>query len=494
MTTSFPINMRLVYLRSVIAALTEYETTIARNREFYEGEQGVALTERQWEYLGDIGGDIKEQALANIARRCVAIPLERLSIEQIAAGDDTATAYAERVNGWWESLRLDAVQDEVYEYALRDGRAALIVGWNSETQQPEFTVNEIWDGDDGQVRLHYNADTGELMYVTKRWRVWDPMKPGETGKLRLTVYFDDRVERYIEDANYPEGWRLMTPAELNNVPNPEPWADRAGKPLGMPVIVFDNPGGSELDDILMPQKALNKALCDLLTASDMAGFPLLWMTGISQNIDPGTGKAVALKFGPGQALSSPDANARFGRIEPADLKDMFDTGAMSWMQIAALVKGWPIHLFNRSIAAPSGEALKQSEASLISQVERKQRVFGDAWRDAFALAARLEAMYGGGTIEPAELTLTWKPAAARDEKAHAEAQKLKWESAMVPKQKRWQEAGYSDEDIAKMLQFEAEEQAAVAAQAAAAASQRIRTFAPADTAQMVDAMTQGAGA
>lgn len=448
-------TLRIAYLRAVIQAQSEQETAIQRNREFYDGEQGIKLTSRQREYLGDIANDLQKQAFANVCRRTVEIPLERLRVDQVLPAEDESIEYAKVVSQWWDDAGLDAIQSELYEKALRDKASVIIVGYDRVLKRPTFTVNELYDGVDGQVRLHFNEDTDELMYASKRWKSWDEESQTATGPTRLTIYFDNRIERFEDDSEAPGGWRLLDPLEVDPTgatPNPQPWTDtgkEGGESLGNPVIPFWNPGDSELDDVLMPQKSLNKGIADLISSSDMHGFPILTATGVVWPTDS-SGNVKKPEMGTGMILYTPNEQGGFGRIEPSDLKPTFDVSVMGWMQIVSIIKGWPMHLFTRG-APPSGEALKTMESSLISQVKRKQSVFGDAWRKVFKLGAKLDEIFSKAPdFSENRLKFDWHPPAARDEKQQAEAQEIKWRSTAVPTEQRWIEAGYTPEEITKM--------------------------------------------
>ncbi len=463
MPISISTTLRTAYLRAVIASQNDMEKAIERNRLFYDGEQGIKLTPRQREYIGDIANDLDKQAFANLCRRTVEIPLERLRIDQVLPNEDDSIEYSKVVAEWWKDGGLDKVQSELYEDALRDKCGVIIVAYDREKGQPTFTVNELFDGKNGQIRLHYSEDTDQLMYASKRWRSWDNQSQTATGPTRLTVYFDDRIERYEDDSKAPDGWRLLDPLEVDPTgltPNPQPWTDTGevdGIPLGNPVIPFWNPGNSELDDVLMPQKALNKSIADFISTSDMHGFPILTATGIVWPTDS-SGKITPPEVGPASILFTPNEEGKFGRIEPSDLKSTFDVSIMGWIQIVSIIKGWPMQLFTKG-APPSGEALKTMEASLIAQVERKQSVFGDAWRDAFGLGARLDQMHNeGADFSEKRLKFDWHPAAPRDRKTQAEAQSIEWTSQEIPIEQRWIEAGYTPEEIEVMKAMKDNEQ------------------------------------
>ncbi len=153
------VDQRNAYLRAIISSQNKAEKAIERNRLFYDGEQGIKLTDRQIEYLGDIAKDLKKQAFANVCRRCVEIPLERLRIDKVLPAEKKSADYSTKVTEWWEDLGLDAVQSDLYEKALRDKASVIIVAYDQEKKRPTFTVNELYDTKSGQIRLHFNEDT-----------------------------------------------------------------------------------------------------------------------------------------------------------------------------------------------------------------------------------------------------------------------------------------------------------------------------------------------
>jgi hypothetical protein len=461
--------LREAYLRAAYAEIRAEEKNIERDRAFYDGRQGIVFTARQKEYLGDIAGALTDQALCNICRRAVDIPAERLALESISAGDEAGQAYADAAVGWWRSNSLRSWQAWLYEYALRDSAACLIVGWGGE--QPTYTLNELYDGVSGQVRLHYDPDSGELAFASKRYAAINPATLLPTGKTRLTVYFADRIERYEDDRRAPDGWRLLTPEDGVAI-NPQPWLGRDGTPLGVPVIVFDNPGGSELDDILMPQKAMNKSLADLLAAQDFHGFPLLALVGY-RGVVGADGKQAALKLAAGEAVTVP-ADGKIERVPGADLGPMLETGALTWIKLAAMIKGWPVYLWMHG-EPPSGESLKVMEASLVAQVRRKQETFDDSWAQAFDMGRRLHRLYRGQDL-PGELSFTWRSPETRQGLADAQSQQVRWDSAAIPTIQRWREAGYSEEQIAQMQAEESTAAAEMAARSSIAMMQAQQTF------------------
>lgn len=468
MPVDLNLELRLAYLRAAQSAQEEEEEKIQTYRDFFEGEQGVKLTGRQKEYLSQ-----EVESFGNVCKRVVGIVKDRLELgeEGISAVDAGGQPYATTVTGWWSANGLGSKQKELYEAGLRDGNVALIVGWDPAERRPTFTSNLVYDGETGLIRFHYDSDN-TLLFASKRWTVWNPLKPGETGKRRLTVYRPGAIERYEADGAVAGGWRFLTPAELvdslnpGGLPNPQPWTDTgdfSGAPLGIPVIPFENPGGSELADVVNIQELLNHGLGTFDVATDFHGFPLLWFHNAKFPVDSVTGNATMPDFGPGMAVNLEGQTAGAGRIEPADLVKAFQAGVLSWVQVLALVKGWPMFLFDRSQQVPSGIALQIMEGSLVAQVVDKQTVFGGAWRKAFDMGRALHLLYTGEEL-PGELKLTWKSARTADELGEVEAKAKKFEAGQIPTEQRWVELGYTVEQIAKMKAMKAEALATVAKQ------------------------------
>jgi hypothetical protein len=472
----FDVNttLRTAFLRAAYAEMQEEEREIFRNRKFYAGEQGIALTARQREYLGDFWTDITDESLCNVCKRVVNIPLERLAVASINSDGAGASTFADEVNRWWKigqsayksrgkrgvkSSQLGSWQYDIYEASLRDSVSCLIVGWD--TDHPTFTLNEIYDGTDGSIRLHYSEDDATLLFASKRWHPYDMTKLAPSARTRLTVYLPDSVIRFEDDANAPDGWRQLTEQEAG-FPNPQPWVDVTGQPLGIPVIAFWNPGGSELDDAIMPQKAMNKSLADLLASQDMHGFPLLALKGY-KTIPGADGKPSQVKISPGEAITMPtDGDAI--RIPGADLAPMFNTGVLGWLQLISIIKGWPLYLLMNG-QPPSGVALKVMESSLVAQVVRKQEGFADSWMEAFDMGARLYTAMGRGVLTGG-IKIEWKDPETEDPLAKYQALTAKFDTGQIPIPQRWRELGYTDEQIADM-------QAEQVGQAAEAARQSI---------------------
>ncbi len=448
MPVDFSLELRLAFLRAAQAAQEEVEDNIALYRQYWDGEQNVELTDRQEEYLRE-----EINSFGNICKRVVNIPKDRLELEDegIVPADEQSEDYAGAVSDWWKANLLESKQKELYEASLKDGQAALVVGYDTLERRPTFTPNLVYDGATGLVRFHYDSDDN-LLFASKRWTIINPLST-DTGSRRMTIYRPDLIERYEADGKQVSGWRFLEPDELGGLPNPQIWTDTgtsAGEPLGIPVIPFENPGGSELVDVINIQELLNHNLATFDISVDLHAFPLLWLVNADLPIDSTTGKALMPDFGPGQAVLLGESGS-MGRIEPAQLKAMFEGGVISWVQVLALIKGWPLFLFDRNQQPPSGVALQIMEGSLVKQVEDKQAVFSGAWLKAFDMARKLERLSGGEELA-GEIDLNWRSAKTSDEKSAMETLQIKFEAGQVPTLQRWRELGYTVDEIDQMIE------------------------------------------
>ncbi len=467
MPVDFNQELRLAFLRAVNNAQSEEEARIQTYRDFWEGEQGIILTDRQKDYILTVGSPeltTRENfrksirgalpgSWGNICKRVTNIPKDRLSLDSdgIVPADADSIAYAEQVSEWWRLDGLDAKQKDVYEASLRDGAVAVIVDWNDDEDRPTFVPNLIRSAEEGLVRFHFDVDNN-LIFASKQWTIVDTLNPDTSGSTRLTIYRPGLIDRFIGDDGFAGGWRPLAPAELGDEPNPQFWTtDRTqqGDPLGVPVIPFENPGGSELMDVIIIQELLNHNLGTMDIVIDTHAFPTIWTVDANLPIDTTTGLAQLPDFGPGTGINL-NQGGSMGRLEAADIQKLFDGGVLTWLQILALIKGWPLHFLDRAQIPPSGTALRQAEGSLISQIKDKQVVFGAAWAKAFDQARKIQAMRGGDELI-GTLKFNWDSPATVDPLLEAQAMQARFDALQLPMISRLREAGKSQDEIDQII-------------------------------------------
>jgi len=446
MPVDFNIELRLSYLKAAMAAQEEVEDQIQIARQFFDGQHYAETTTRQEQYLSQT-----VDSFGNLCQRVVNIPKDRLQVDTILPADDEAQAYADIATDWWNANRLNAKQKDIYQAALRDSAVALIVDWDPANKRPTFTPNLIYDGATGLVRFHYDSNNN-LLFASKRWTVWNQINASDNGKRRLTIYRPDLIERYEADSGTAGGWRFLDPLEIG-IANPQIWTDTGtagGNALGIPVLPFENPNGSEISpDIVTIQEMINHNISTADITVDFHAWPVIWVAGVDLPVNSSTGNSTMPDFGPGQAIKL-QADGSMGRLEPVDVQRVFE-GVWAWVELLALIKGWPFFMFNRSGDIPSGIALQIAEGSLVNQVKDKQAVFGGAWADAFEMARKL-AMLNGEKDLTGELKFGWASAKTADEQSQAETMAKKFEAAQYPLITRWRLMGHTQKEIEQFVQ------------------------------------------
>lgn len=461
MPTDYNLEAQLAYLSWIASEDADDERMIRVARDYAAGKHPVFLSDRQKEFIGLQGRDTTHLFAHNMCALILDCLVERLQVDGFKAaldadaetGDDLAT----RVQMWWEYNRMDAGQDDLYSQAARDGSAYIIVDWDAANGMPVWAVNAAFDGDSG-VRVYTDPSSGALRFAAKRWQVSDPFNRANNGRTRLTLYFQDRIEKYISIKGANKGiggtiWEQWRDSAAE--PWPIPWADAQG-PLGLAVIPFNNPGGSEIEQLIHLQDALNKTDVDMIATTDTAGFRILYASGVGSNTDPATGKEKKLELSPGHLLRITDPQGRLGSIEPTD-PALIIRAAKYWIECMAGLSRTPQYLF-QSMGAdqPSGESLKEQEIGLIYKAERRQRLWGNAWEDVIALSARLHNMATpNDPVAIVRMSAQWKAASAPADPiakrlAEGTARKAQVESGM-PFVAALKEEGKTETEIAAIM-------------------------------------------
>lgn len=487
---------KFIHMQSIIARQADEAAKVKAARDYYKGDHPTFLTQRQQEFLGKQLTDGDFMFAHNLVRTVVDTLRERLAVTGFtvngksaddldADNPDPAAQLAALLWTWWKHSKLDSQQIRLYRRTLRDGKSYVMVDYDNANQRPRFTLHEVDDGTVG-VMLHRNPeDENEVMFASRYFYTFNPLKPGLTGIERKTVYLPGEIRKYERNSitnliGADNLWRSIQDPGDNGWPIL--WRDLTGNPLGVAAIEFQNPGGSEVAQIAGLQNALNKSWLDLLAAADTSGFPILTMNykdpmpmpiGITDdtNLDGDDEFVVA----PGRALEIFGGDIR--RIEGADLGKMIEG---IWAIVAAVsgTTRTPQYYMKpfTVVDIPSGEALKQLESGLVAKAEERQLMFGEAWADVMGLAYRVARTFGSNIpeVDDPVIGVQWKDPNTRIEDVEAKIAEVH-KGLGVPDEAVWQRAGYSPDQIAAFKQAAMMQRAAEIANIVQAARQQPQT-------------------
>lgn len=467
-TDAIPTEIKLSMYDAWTEEIREHHRRILVARAYHDGNQPLALTDRQKKFL----------ALHPDSRFCLnvcRIVVTALSDELIVTGFDTnekadangVKKQAEFYAKVWAENKMDQSQSEVHEWAIRDSESFLILDWDDEKKLPVMVLHEAWT--DEQVNAWENSEanasadmvndaqgTGAGVYV--KYINNDVTQPieyaiqyfyadeydanGDVVQVhRRTIYKSDKIirQRVGDDGKWTEH-------------EPEkPWKTTDGKPIGVPVIPFVNKGQrQEAWDALPPQDAVNKTYADLLASSDFFGFPIAWIFGMYPTTDgkvPAEDGSNLIYFQPGQMNGNANKKADEVKVEKwegSDPTPLMNTLKDQIMFIAQIT-GTPVNKFITTAQVASAETLKEQRDSLKTRARNRQTAFGDSWETAMKMARRIFNAFNRGESldETVTVETVWKIIETIDElKEH--------QGFGVPQEVLWSRLGYSPEKITEI--------------------------------------------
>ncbi len=466
----------IAFLRAESNEEADFQQDIQQARDYNDGVQFVALTERLREFLGgnpdDASADYNRLRL-NICRIILAAVVDRLivanfdtdEVAQQRVDADGKPSFIKPVAAWawlvWQRNRMDAKQRRVHEMALRDGEAFVIVDWDNNSKRPRFTPHQRYvdvstsaraDVGEGCRAFYRNDDPDQdLLFITKRWtEVLHSPEGVRQTRQRLTVYLPGEIRKY---SGFPGAWKPTQDSDAE--PWPIPWLDKKGMPLGIPVSHFKSSAGMEAREAWPIQNAINKAFVDLMTESDIAAFRILlafgWEPIVAGSKSASNPSGTPLSITPGTWMGTAKDTAKAQEISGADLSQFMNL-IESLMLWAAQVTDTPVSRFITTKQVSSEGSQKEQGSGLLTKARNRQGELGNGWEHAIYLAMRLENTFGkGGLNEEAFIQTVWEPLEARDEKAELERATLR-KALGMPIELIAKELGMTPEDAALWVQ------------------------------------------
>lgn len=404
------------------AALPEAEL-IKKFRDYARGRHKSTLTSGQGKILRGLLGNlfcdnVCKRALQEVRNR---LRLARFEVSGQGEGANAIESYLEEL---WVLNKVASLSAAVHWATLRDGNHAVSLGWVN--GRVTLSRERWWNGKTG-IFVAYDND-GQPDYAVKDWK--------EGGKQRRTVWFPNRIERYVMDG---EGWKPYNLPDDPTLPDgsgfvwPIPWTvngEKDGEPIGIPIVHFaniqvpnDGPGNddkqepdplygmSELDGgILGLQDEINDLHRDITAAARFAGYQMLWGTGITVEYNDDGSRKSTYHVEPGGFFEESNENAKFGSIPPGSLQEL-ERGLTIKHQAVSRMSSVPLHLIAGEW--PSGEALLRAEMPLIDKVETIGASTGPAWASVMHKATRIHNVFAKASLDEALLITTIFSSAAR---------------------------------------------------------------------------------
>jgi len=419
-----------IAVEQALDALSAYQMSMREARRYVEGDQPLSFATEK--FRSAFGAIFRAFAI-NYCALVVSIINDHIVLKGARHEDDDEEVQGD-ISTVFERNYLSSLAKTAHAEALITGQSAIII-WPDRRGFPIFFPNR---GD--QIAVIYDNDAPmDPMAAVKVWQIGDK-------SVGITVYFPDRIEKYIAEASSNDVVVSRRAIEKRQVTG-EPWP--VPNPYGrVPVFpLYNNRSlrgfSSEVRDILPLQNALNKTWMDLLVAMEFQAIPLRWVAGLDVEIDPTTGKPMP-PFVPGadRIWAVPYEGAKFGQFEPADLSPFLEVASGIVQHIAALSR-IPVHyLIPPTAIWPSGEALWASMQGFERYVQTKRGEFGRSWQEAMQFALKIM----GRNIDVEEISIIWDSVAPVRDIEKYSAQLLKGRLG-VPREQLLKEIGYSIDEV-----------------------------------------------
>lgn len=415
--------------------LTGRQVLLQRLQDYHDGKHRLAFTSQKFR---DAFGGMFSSFADNWMQLVVDAVEERLNVEGFRYGADPKSDK----DAWliWQANGLDADSQLAHSEALIKGDSFAIV-WGDDEGNPKVSIESPRD----VIVAYAPGNRKKRVAALKRWR--------DDDGFHATLFTRDFVYKFDKDDRNVNGEWL--PSQKRDEPWPLP------NPLGVvPVVAITNRGSltshygvSEFLNVIPQQDAINKLVADLLIASEFIAYPQRYVTGMEIPIDENTGRPVApFNSALDKLLIAEDPAAKFGSLSAGDLSN-YVTGIETLVQHVASQTRTPPHYFYLNGNFPSGDAIKSAETGLVAKTRRKMRFFGESWEEVMRLCFKV-LNDPRGDVTTTETV--WADPEYRSEAELADAL-IKRAAIGVPQAQLWEDAGYSQTQIARFKAMQAED-------------------------------------
>lgn len=427
--------------------LNDRQDEIEKFTDYYDGKQPLAFASLKFQQAF---GGLFEDFADNWCQLVVDAAAERLNVEGFriptGTGDQASAENAMKgdQDAWrmWQANNLDAESQMAFTDALVAGEVSALVAPNpKDDKTPRITFEHplemIVEDVTGTRRVRAAA--------LKRWT-------DEDGFQMATLYLPDKIYKFVASRR-GTAWKSITRWEPRIIDS-EDWP--LNNPLGVvPVVTLANrprllvPGQSEIARVIPLQDAVNKLLADLLVASEYASFRQRWATGIDIPKDPETGEDIEpFEHAINRLWAVEDKDAKFGDFSETDLEKIIKAIEMGVQHIASQTRT-PPHYFYLSGQMPSGESIKSAETGLVAKARRIMRPFGEGCEEIIRLGF---AILDDPRSKVTNSQTIWGDPESRSESEHIDALS-KMKAIGVPDVILWEKAGFTPQEITRMLEL-----------------------------------------
>jgi hypothetical protein len=363
---------------------------------------------------------------SNYVGQVVDAVASRMSIEGIRMGDDDVD---EQAWAMWQRSNMDANQTMLLETALSCGLAYVSV-WPSADDPLEID----WAPEHPSEVVHEMVP-GSLRTVAHALKVFE-----DDGFWSATLWTRESITSYRGRGDW-DGWSLWEVQSSDANPyGVVPMIPLLNKPT------MRGRWSSEMKNGIPIQRRINQTLLNMMVAEESVAFPQRYATGLEIKKDEAGNPVRPFRSGPDGLWVAEDEQARFGQFTESEFSGYLNAIG-SDVEMLAAVTATPMFAMSAKLSVPpSAEALTAMESSLVKKIEARQRIYGEAFEDAFRLAFK---MLGDERSNADDAEVVWADPSIKSDAALGDYV-TKAASVGVPRQVLWSKLGYSPQEIARM--------------------------------------------
>lgn len=429
--------------RSIIKAALEKIANkgprIARYERYYTGNHPLNFSSEKFttEFA-----DRLQKFRDNLCPTCVQAPADRLEV--IGFASDVSSSLYQTTWDIWKRSQMPRLAKRIHREAFKTGDAFAVVWADAEGRA------RIWPQETAQCAVFYDMESGVVDIGAKVWK-------GSDNFIYLTLYFRDRIEKYVSNRPHAAGAGPTTAAGFQpRTIKGEEWP--LPNPIGTNPMFHFGRESSILDDVIPLNDALNKVIADMLISSESNSLLKRFATGISYELNPETGRQIIPFDNFATWFAAQDPDAKFGSFPEIDLSKFLATVKDFRVEIASVAGIPPFYFRLESGNLPSGEALRKAEARFTSLIKDAQLEFGETWAAVMKFGVAIDGTPTAEDNEPgAQLETRWRPADALSE-PELVALGIQKKALGVSTERVLSEVGYTDDEI-KLMQAQNSEAA-----------------------------------
>lgn len=343
--------------------------------------------------------------------------------------DDTLRAY-------WEHNNLDSESTIAHSYARSFGRAFVSVSTNEDEGAPARVTVESPIG----FAVDIDKRQRRIKSALRQWR-----DDGSSSTAQQATLYKPGSTLWLERGR--NGWGVIDRDDYGLGVLPlvmlvnRPWADRWY-------------GRSEMADVIPLTDSIARMITNMQVAGETVAIPHRWAAGIaSEDFVDADGKPLPAWEAYMTAMrvtANPDA--KFGDFTPGNL-DNFNAAVNNMLSWCGMQLGLPTRYMGQHTGNPASEgAIISDEIRLIRNVERMNRIDGDAWSWVMSLT---EWFTTG--VEPTRNSIRaiWhNPATPTySQRADAIVKLMSTREPLLSRRGAWDEMGWSEERKTRELQY-----------------------------------------